>query len=1327
MPRYFKKRAVAYRFIGDFTPTESFDPGYQRLREHEKLGNLEIIHESRASGRTAREASSIIQNDSELSRLSKMDGVFIVSHGREISNNRTIGTPSPNLEQELSDYARLKRKRKAAGSVSKQKKIKFIPGYKGVIVQGRPIGAEYEGRHGAGPVFGSGNAWRRKAKQEVVDTKNYVRPDPILYATGQPSVDPSTVRSHVPGNQKPSRRRVKLQRKKMIVEEQKRRQFLKDVEKAREAAGSGKVNNVWTPDDRTPRPSPWIAEDYIDDPHRTGGTRFSGRKTTPQQNAARSHVETRKQTSSAGSRVRESIDDAPDSVPTGSRHTGRNLINELTRATRRGIDDIASFELSDVKNLLKSTLRGVKGGKAYIKSRSFSEMLADAESFLMSSDMIDPRKALKSDTRTFNTIMYTVNSGITAPDRKFAYNMLDIIDDHDMLTKLAREIDPAGFRNVRITGHAGKEAVKSFLRGKLDGAKRLDTVSDEVDEFVGNLSNVRLNKKGRDTLIGMVDRIMNGDESWHDKGIERARRGEFHGNVAGISQTAKVGRVKGVDVVRRFDISAPYEYRQVFNGMEVIGADGKVQSGVINGLGFTKDALRELEASARDQASDVVGFEMHMMQQNELKFMQVARGRDAMGNLRMGSVGNLIFQASAQQRQKFERTSRHAFTRQFQLDIETSYGRRHWENEVIKLGGLDTGSADEAFSGIIGLREKGLHREFASIVRDGNVNAIIEHAERMRQDDDINHITQVAMIEKDRVKGSMLGDYGAIKETGRSFSRGERNTGIFAARALSDDDFDDVIRTLTQERVRQARTGGAITGLNVDKFDMRVIREQAWRTGEEYLARAQQARSQLAVGQTDTAEIKALQARADRMLGYSGRYTGSSWVAHETDGIKRMTSVLNKRIGRTVFSSSVPIADTLQVSDITSNLVRPLASLAVKNNATERATIAAPRIKEHFFGTGESGWIDMGDTRIKSQNLQAWGSRDQAVSRRMTSVLRNVDETELREAIRSAKNRNAGLDEGLTTLFEEMHTAGRSGDMKTVRKMMRQFDVDGTQDMLDALMDDWGKKKVADITERVAGAPASQESLMYSVDEVWNKMTSGFRDTDGQVFLSKTAHNARRDLRMIDIAEELAFSTFRNAGKFVGETIAKPTQQLIDYVQGIGRVSLPFVGYRGSDVLVGKVNALLPKLNGEGVLEGEFAEYMSKQIAALKDKARGTIGVEEKFLSRAMASQARQIKSIVGGSVEMARIQKGLKIGYGVVGLAGIAAGAIAAGTVHHRTHQDDESWRYAPTEDPKVRKLNQQRMSEAGIGRLTTEMSTRKNYSYNMRPDKHKHLFRGQ
>lgn len=1107
----------------------------------------------------------------------------------------------------------------------------------------------------------------------------------------------------------------KAARKRLARERMASRQ---DPSLAQRARGGGE----WVDETPIASPSPFQTEGNLDEPYRTGRNAW-GKKVSPSQNAAKEAEQAAKQTSGAR-RVTRAAEAAEESRPITNRGTGRNIIREMTRRTRRAVDDIARFEVSDVKNLLRSTLRGVRRGKAYVDSHSFAEMLSDVESLINSSGVVDPKKALKSDVKVFRSIMSGLESGVNTPDRRFAYSMLDMIDDHDLLADIAAKIDPLGFQGVRKGGVVGKSAVKEFLRIKIDGAKKTDVVDEAIDQYTRNVTSVRVNKEGRESFARWVDQVMNGDEAWHNKGIERARRGEFHFNVGGISQTTHIGK----DVTRRFDLSLPHEYRQVFNGMEVIGADGKVQSGVINGLGFTRESLRELEKASQAQASDVVGFNMHLMQQNKLEFMELARGRDALGRLKMGHVGNFVFQASAQQKQHFEHVSRHAFARQFQLDIETSYGRRRWANEVTKLRGLDTAAADESFDGIVNLTERTLHRNLALAVREGNVDSILEASKALRDSPDVNWITQIAMEEKGRVKGSSLGDFKSIERTKlRGFYRGEQNVGVFAGRHMEQADFDDAIRELVGERIRQARTGGVISGLNVEKFDMRIIREQAWRTGEEALAQSQKMRSALPAGEAASAELIALERRASLMLAYSGRWTGSSWIAHPDENTKRMVNVLNRRLGKVAFSYNAPIADTLQVSDITSNLVRPLAALAVERKAEDRVAIATGHIMEHFLGEKESGYLTVGGKKVKSLSLQVWGDRNQAVAERIESMFDTLDDSQLKQLIENTKKSNRSLDTGVSDFLQGLHSSRKAGDATPVaQKMMGEFSDDQMHGVMDALKTQWGKEGVAEAIEGVKGAPASQESLMYSVKDVWNKMKGGFLDTDGELFLSKAAHQARRDLRMIDVAEELSFAAFRNTGKFIGATMAKPTKAIIDFASSVS-VSLPFVGVRGTgEELLGKVGALLPKLNGEEVLQGEFAQYAAGQIAATREKARGMIGRGEKYLSTAMESQARQIKSIIGGEVELAKIQKGLRFGYAGLAVAGIAAGAFVAGTIHKRAHQDDESWKYGEFEDPKARKLLKQRMAEVGAGQMVTEMSKRKNYSYNMSPNKHDHLFRG-
>jgi hypothetical protein len=210
-----------------------------------------------------------------------------------------------------------------------------------------------------------------------------------------------------------------------------------------------------------------------------------------------------------------------------------------------------------------------------------------------------------------------------------------------------------------------------------------------------------------------------------------------------------------------------------------------------------------------------------------------------------------------------------------------------------------------------------------------------------------------------------------------------------------------------------------------------------------------------------------------------------------------------------------------------------------------------------------------------------------------------------------------------------------------------------------------------------------------------------------------------------------AFATVKELGRVAGYSIRNIPDEFARFVNAVGGVDIPTAGYMGPMNEFGtravSFAADLIKIPGLGeVLSGAEHQSLYPRSPAVMNAFSSVLDYAGPKMKSASAKAATELSEALGKAVTESDVLKASRRLTGVAALVAIGAGALIAGTKYKEGKRYDDIWRYGDTENERQVETRQNIQRDITLGQMVPEMSSRRNYSFNMRNDKHDHLFRG-
>lgn len=1009
----------------------------------------------------------------------------------------------------------------------------------------------------------------------------------------------------------------------------------------------------------------------------------------------------------------------------------------------KGLRDLSPEER---KELLRGTLRPLRTAYREVRTKGPLGLLNAAETTF--------RKAGQTSDSVgaadFQWIRSLVNNrdglSISVSDTRLLRAVLGRMNNISQLEKVAEGVDP-GKTSAALEAGSDAEKIRRLKAIISDKISRIpnETLHEAYSAggAASTVKNISRQKKIHvDPLRRELSRMLNEQLNLKNPNLRRdevrmsrMRRGIFHAQVGGLAQVRDIGAKSAGR--RVFSLMGGYSLSDVARGLDTV-SDGFVTPGVTNAMGLTEQSFVRMASSGAFE-DGVFGFNPAKGSLGEFVVKTVSTGIDAAGKTILKDMVHLTFNMDENDAKKLDEMSRSAYRRALSFDIETSYGKRRWERSFAEnmhpMTDLEQEGVLEGVHNLYETRARALTEEFSDLVDSGDAAAIVAKYNDLVDSEGVDTITQMSFAEFSN-RGELGSEIGTMR-THRLKTIGAKNVGRHAEDVLTSDEFEEGLLYLIKEQKTQSRLRGTLIGLNIDQYDMRVVRLQAWREGQMFLAKQKLIETALTKADdkeaftrllssagidatTSTHEqlrlmAKEFEKRAGIRLAYSGSFNARTqqWAAAEGAAVAKAREMLG-------LSYTSPVSEAIHTGDVTA-LWRQFVTdsrggkEAWANGALERATL-------HIAGDGGvsgSGLVRTKNGILKSQSAVTWGVRGQKVQDRMLSVFANVDKNEIERIYGLAKAEKGADLHTLNQIFK-----GYSDGISRLEGV----DEVKVQNELERMRRIWAESKIADAKRKVIGSIASQESALYTRKDIFDSMLSGkLKMPDGSSFFEASAHVAARDVYMTKYMIDEAFSTAKRLKRYVAGAI----QEVPDEMAAILKKHRWFGASAGFQSEPNTMGARAVSLATDMMfVEGETPTLTQLESLESRSVLKTVISdrVGDAFhnrIDKAAKKAAEELSEALGETIDPEMISKLSKRAIGVGALVAVGAGVIAAGTIHHRNKQYDDIWEYGETETEPQANIRRTTQRTADMGRLTTEMSTRRNYSFNMRNDKHDHLFR--
>ena len=561
-------------------------------------------------------------------------------------------------------------------------------------------------------------------------------------------------------------------------------------------------------------------------------------------------------------------------------------------------------------------------------------------------------------------------------------------------------------------------------------------------------------------------------------------------------------------------------------------------------------------------------------------------------------------------------------------------------------------------------------------------------------------------------------------------------------------------KELAEANIRRAR----IDGINTEMPNLRTIS-----LGE--MTAEQQSATERGYGQIKSmrSELEYHQRIADTNLSFSGRSTAVGTVNYEGEALTRWTG------GRYKATSGYDLSMGMVRDENTVFRTHMFGDL---NHFADEAE-TKNRIKAYMTGIGATdygapaGW--------GGQQELAFGTASDAFELRMTKMQNYLSPHNVEKFLHGAiedvnggdaryrglvldSARRSQIDRAIKEVFGDraskkgiLWPESRPGKIANNLGLKTKDERDyaeaiwnRSRERFSGTGDAYAGSMSEELFNSAIGSPASADQVFFQNSKVFGRTMGGesetFRTIDGKIVETPLrdlpTHVASRDTALMHTADDVAEETLQSTGALTFRAMSP----LSDSAAGEEEDSL--IGRLGENLRLVIMNVFKPK-RGEGQGASSVAmaalpegilvngEEPGEKIAAASIRMLGQVSsksaTDPGALEAATLSIGNGIKSIFPNSewANNPEIVDGISA-VGLLAAGGIAVGAIATLAVTNiDKNRDDDAWRYQPTERAIDRKLR--RRSDVMMGQFALESSNRRNYSYNQRPDRHKHLFGGR
>lgn len=937
--------------------------------------------------------------------------------------------------------------------------------------------------------------------------------------------------------------------------------------------------------------------------------------------------------------------------------------------------------------------------------------------------------------------------------------ILGKITDEEQLFTLARSFDPTAAKEIAGIDNAAAriQRYQQLLSNRMR-IRRSDVFKEESIDITTHVKEKRTKSAQFDAAKAKIRKYLQrdltdsniyiGDTERSMPKRRRSIRREVRANIGGLDQI--IDYKQGAEGRRVFHMLAGYPMHQVVQDATHVNEMGDIEKvGVLNTWGMNTESFAKFEELMGDEWDYTYGFDIERMRRPEL----ITRTTEILrpgGEAKSNHIINLVTTLNNKERRMMDSWSKTAHHRYLSLDIETGFGKARALGSLSEMNdaGLDTSRT--FMSGVLDLMDvetQRLHSDFVNAVAEGDYKSAARLMNELR---DEKHgaiwITQASGTEFIERSGRKSAEYSqfSINEEG-SFDLGKKNVGRSGGRYLRDTEFEELIDRLTEEAEIQRKTGSTILGIEVDKFDMRVIRSQAWRLGQYYYAKEQIIDDYIQRGspakKQELAHIFGIDLTnlADEQFNQR--------LSEERSTASRLSAKFLGYSGEAVIEDGKVVgyiqdatADRLTPINILTHARRFLHDIGltpddrVTDEVIERINL---RIKGELDpDTGKrTGHIVIDGGRryegkpssARSQQVMHFGEAGDDIQSRVRTMTKNLSRAEL---------------EQLTTeILDKEFSTERKRARDKIHKWYETIDIDATlrieydprvDDMIDEISDLWAEKKVEEAIGTIRSRPFSQESILYTRARVWtqmigNSVTNALRYA-GTPLIEMVEHGSFRDTIVATplLLGEIFSTATQKASRMTMHTIQNPGDELVDAVNATPGMTIPFMGYdepnnrgvRGMAYYIGGVAHKTEQLPEEVIAN---IYRLSERVT---DKAASATTFATKISENIAQDVSAEILRNFGVTIDIESMARGYRRAAGIGAGIALAATALSAGSKYLENRKEDEVWRYGDTEsdyDIEQRTKNY----DATMGKMVLDMWDRRNYSYNMRNDKYDHLFR--